>query len=260
VNNKNKILLSEISQLNNRQVIKNSYASSEISENVIDEANPEQLFDIPCNINPQLLFDMIQLEIRGETIKYSSTLKKKKNHTQDLLLHQLELLEAQADQDTPNTAELLLNTRTELEKIFRLEAEGAAVRACAKYKLDGEKASRLFCSLEKYNGTQKYIPQLIVEENGLKKNLNNQPEIESASMKFYSKLFSNHDQIITQDIEQFLGPSAETLPKLSNDQSESMNGHITVEDMTKYLKKTRNNVSPGSSGFTGDFYKFFGAI
>ena len=56
-------------------------------------------------------------------------------------------------------------------------------------------------------------------------------------MKFYSKLFSNHDQIITQDIEQFLGPSAETLPKLSNDQSESMNGHITVEDMTKYLKK-----------------------
>ena len=72
------------------------------------------------------------------------------------------------------------------------------MRARAKYKLDGEKASRLFCSLEKYNGTQKYIPQLIVEENGLKKNLNNQPEIESASMKFYSKLFSNHDQIITE--------------------------------------------------------------
>ena len=91
--------------------------------------------------------------------------------------------------------------------------------------------------MEKYNGTQKYIPQLVVEENGLKKNLNNQPEIESASMKFYSKLFSNHDQIITQDIEQFLGPSAETLPKLSNHQSESINGYITVEDMTKYLNK-----------------------
>ena len=75
----------------------------------------------------------------------------------------------------------------------------------------------------------------------LKKNLNNQPEIESASMKFYSKLFSNHDQIITQDIEQFLGPSAETLTKLSNHQSESMNGHISVEEMTKYLKKSRNN-------------------
>ena len=99
--------------------------------------------------------------------------------------------------------------------IFRLEAEGAAVRARAKYKLDGEKASRLFCSLEKYNGTQKYIPQLIVEENGLKKTLTTQPEVESEAMTFYTNLFSNHDQIITQDIEQFLGPSAETLPGTS---------------------------------------------
>ena len=91
----------------------------------------------------------------------------------------------------------------------------------------------------------------------LKKTLNKQSDIETESMKFYSNLYSNHDQIITQDIKEFLGPSTETLPKLSNHQSESMNGHITVEEMTKYLKKSRNNVSPGSSGFTGDFLKFF---
>ena len=36
-----------------------------------------------------------------------------------------------------------------------------------------------------------------------------------------------------------------------------MSGHITIEEMTKYLKKSRNNVSPGSSGFTADFFKFF---
>ena len=27
--------------------------------------------------------------------------------------------------------------------------------------------------------------------------------------------------------------------------------------LTKYLKKVKNNVSPGSSGFTNEFYKFF---
>ena len=27
--------------------------------------------------------------------------------------------------------------------------------------------------------------------------------------------------------------------------------------MTKYVKKTKNGVSPGSSGFTNEFYKFF---
>ena len=36
-----------------------------------------------------------------------------------------------------------------------------------------------------------------------------------------------------------------------------MKGKISLEEMTKYLKKTKNNVSPGSSGFTNDFYKFF---
>ena len=38
-----------------------------------------------------------------------------------------------------------------------------------------------------------------------------------------------------------------------------MSGHITLEEMTRYLKKTKNNVSPGCSGLTGDFYTFFGA-
>ena len=36
-----------------------------------------------------------------------------------------------------------------------------------------------------------------------------------------------------------------------------MEAKITLEEMTNCLKKTKNNVSPGSSGFTNEFYKFF---
>ena len=36
-----------------------------------------------------------------------------------------------------------------------------------------------------------------------------------------------------------------------------MEGKITVDEMTKYLKRSKNNVAPGSSGFTNDFFKFF---
>ena len=88
-----------------------------------------------------------------------------------------------------------------------------------------------------------------MEENGVTKTLNKQVEIKTNAQNCYAKLFSNHVLIITQN--------AQTLPKLSNQQSESMSGHISVDEMTKYLKKSKNNVSPGSSGFTGDFYKFF---
>ena len=77
------------------------------------------------------------------------------------------------------------------------------------------------------------------------------------SVRYYSNLYSNHDQNINQSIETFLGNSAQTLPKLSPSDTSAMEGHVTVDEMTRYLKKTKNNAAPGSSGFTGDFYKFF---
>ena len=46
-------------------------------------------------------------------------------------------------------------------------------------------------------------------------------------------------------------------PKLSDTQKNAMERIITVEELTKHLKKTKDNVSPGSSGFTNEFFKFF---
>ena len=182
-------------------------------------------------INPQLFYDMIQLEIRGDTIKYSSQKKKDANKTQDILLHRLEELEAHSGELSHESELLLQSSRRELETIFQLEAEGAAVRSRAKYNLNGEKPSRMFCALEKYNGTQKFIPQLVVEENGVSKTLTTQSAIESETKNFYTKLYSNHDHFVTETIETFLGQSAHTVPRLSQVQSESMGDHITVEEM-----------------------------
>ena len=36
-----------------------------------------------------------------------------------------------------------------------------------------------------------------------------------------------------------------------------MEGLLTLDELTMYLKKTKNNVAPGSSGFSNEFYKFF---
>ena len=39
-----------------------------------------------------------------------------------------------------------------------------------------------------------------------------------------------------------------------------MESKITIQEMTNYLKKVKKNVSPGSSGYTNEFYKFSGEI
>ena len=36
-----------------------------------------------------------------------------------------------------------------------------------------------------------------------------------------------------------------------------MEGKIKLDELTHYLKKAKNNLSPGSSGYTNEFYKFF---
>ena len=233
------------------------YCMDDFTDNDVDEASPEQLQAIPCAINDQLLFDMLQLEIRGNTIKYAAAKKREKSMTVKMLCHRLEELEAKSGNNTPDSTILLESTRSELEAIFKADAEGAAIRARANYKLDGEKASKLFCNLEKYNGTQKFIPQLVKHLSGSNITLTKQSEIEGEIKHFYQKLYSNQDHNITETIESFLGPTCNTLPRVTESQSLAMSGHITVEEMTKYLKSTKNNVSPGISGFTADFYKYF---
>ena len=47
------------------------------------------------------------------------------------------------------------------------------------------------------------------------------------------------------------------MPKLSDSQKSNMEGKITLEELSLYLKKCKNNVAPGSSGFSFESYKFF---
>ena len=107
---------------------------------------------------------------------------------------------------------------------------------------------------------QKYVPQLIVTDGGGQETLlTNQKEVETEIFSFYKNLYPNKDLLIEfNSIEEFLAPqNHQHVPKVEEAQKDKMKGKISVQEMTRYLKKCKNNVSPGSSGFTNDFYKFF---
>ena len=61
----------------------------------------------------------------------------------------------------------------------------------------------------------------------------------------------------TESLHDILGQSSNFLLKLSENQKNSMEGEISLQEMSNYLKKCKNSVAPGASGFTFDFYKFF---
>ena len=236
--------------------------SNEVLKQFYDSATPESLQYVNLRINPQAFLDILQLEIRGFSISYSSKKKRERIAQEVLLLQEIEILEKKVAECTDdinfdNMNQVLSNKKEELENVYAYQAQGAYIRAKAKYKVEGEKPSRLFCSLEKHNGVQKHIPKLIIEKNGVKAELTEQKKIESEIHDYYKDLFSNKDKS-NQEISNFLDQDlSNSCPKISDLQKDKMNGLITEEELTRYIKKSKNNVSPGSSGFTNDFYKFF---
>ena len=240
-------------------------ATEEILAHFFENQSPESLQSLDLKINPQQFLDVLSLEIRRLTINYSAAKKRDRIANEQLLLHDIEILETELIKSNNdsfiNINEQLQIKRQELETIYEHQAQGAYVRARAKYKIDGEKPTRLFCSLEKHNAVQKYIPQLKIIKNEVEATITDQKQIELETLHYYKDLFSNKDQNITVDsIYEFLGPDAyQSCPKLSNnpDQITETQGMISCDELTSYLKRAKNNVSPGTTGFTNEFYKFF---
>ena len=147
------------------------YAEDVYREDFLENASPETLQEVHYTIDKQLLFETLLFEIRGDTIKYSAEQKRNKNAERKLILHNLEEAEKESDKDPSNEAkrDRLDDCKQTANDFERKEAEGAATRARADWKLNGEKPTKFFCALEKHNNLQKYIPRLDIEvrkENG----------------------------------------------------------------------------------------------
>ena len=143
------------------------YSEDIYNPEFFQSATPEQLQHLTLTIDPQLFLETLLCEIRGSTIQYCATKKKMKNEVKNLALHRLEIAEEASDAQ-PGSEELLekLNeAKMEVDKFEKMEAEGAQTRARTTWHIEGEKLSKYFCNLEKYNALQKYIPKLKVKND-----------------------------------------------------------------------------------------------
>ena len=80
--------------------------------------------DIHFTIPDPTFLEMFLLNIRGNTIKYSSKLKKQSNEKEDKLIKEIEYLEGMSNNDIAN---LITSKKDELEKLREVGDHGGRV-------------------------------------------------------------------------------------------------------------------------------------
>ena len=131
---------------------------------------------------------------------------------------------------------------------------GNAIRARAQWISEGEKPTRYFCSLEKYNYTEKTIKSIQLE-NG--ETLTDQKAILNEIANFYSALFAQKDHFPTgQNLEKMF--KGKEVKKLAPHDSSKLEGRLNLEEISLAVKQMKTCKSPGVNGFSAEFFKFFG--
>ena len=143
----------------------------------------------------------------------------------------------------------------ELSNIRETKLKGSFIRSRAKWIDEGEKPTKYFCNLEKQHSSSKTIPYIINNDG---QSICDQKEMLTEAAKYYKTLYTetvknetNSNSDIFDELEQIQNV------KLSNDESQSLEGLLTMEEISATLKNMKNDKSPGSDGFTTEFFKMF---
>ena len=145
----------------------------------------------------------------------------------------------------------------ELNSLKDETIKGIILRTKAKWKVEGVKSTEYFCNLEKRQYTEKIIPKLIKADGS---EIINIEGIIQEQLHFYKDLYSSKidtNNLNSNTFDDFFDDNNTCLNKLSMEESASLEGSLNKHECLTTLKAMKNNKSPGSDGFTVEFYKFF---
>ena len=114
--------------------------------------------NIQFTIDDDTFLEALILQIRGETIKYSSKFKREQNLKENQLLKDIEDL--QSSNNARTSSDILEDKRLELESIQNEKIKGQMIRSRMQWLTEAEKPTSYFCKLENTNFVNKTIKKL----------------------------------------------------------------------------------------------------
>ena len=199
--------------------------------------------------NKALVWDVIKCELRSITVSYSSYKAKQNRAMGDNLMSELRQLENQLNEGK-NVLNEYNRKKEEVEDFNDMVAEGIFIRSRAQWTEDSEKCTKYFLQLEKRNYNNKYIKTLHTDAAVL----TNPSDILEEQERFYKDLYTDK---LKKPCKEACSLFNTNKPQLTPEEKNTCDDIITIEELGSSLKDLPNNKTPGSDGFTTDFYKFF---
>ena len=224
---------------------------------VIKKTHEEYQYD--DIVNRALLWEMMKLKIREQSIKYATAKKAKMSRREEELEEEIISLQnyIESNQINPNdktkTFGILEARKSELEKIIEYRTKGSTLRSRCRWYNEGEKNTKYFLNLEKRHFKQEAITQLKVDDENF---VTTDKEILNQCEAFYRNLCSSKTDPPNEKYDHIFF-EASTEKKLNQIEQDSCEGSSTRAECLKALKEMDSNKTPGSDGLPAEFYKIF---
>ena len=205
---------------------------------------------------PDLIWEVIKADIRGETIKYASLKKKNREKRLKEIEKELQDLEQLRDHsNNENNINRISELNIELQNIYFEKVNGIMTQAKVRWLKDGEKNSKYFIGLEKRNFLNKSINRIVNDQGDM---VTNFKDILFEQKKYYENLYTEQEVNLEDDIlnNKFFITN-NNIPTLTENQKELCEGNITKDECMESIKSMENFKSPGIDGLPIEFYKIF---
>ena len=215
-------------------------------------SNPKNFEQIQLTINVELFYETLLMLIRGETVRYSKRKARKFREEEQTITNEIiDLRNKYAQTHAQSDLNKLQKAQEKLEKIREPRIQGAITRSRVRWYEEGERCTKFFLSLEKRNGIRKSVQSLSVND----KTITKKKDILSQFTQFLENKYSVPNEHPDVDVESYINQNI--IRKLNNDQKQKLDEPLTFSELTNTLFSFKKGRSPGSNGFTADFFKHF---
>ena len=231
--------------------LNNSLLKDDVYQNTIRNEIRQTVHGYSQFLSKQDLIELIKVKVKEISINYSVC----KNNIRANKILQIESDLENLDKklifnNDPNLICRRKNVQAELNELYKTKTEAAYIRSRAKWIEQGEKNTSYFLNLEKQHQNSNRITELIDKKGNV---VQNDKGILNLVTDFYTNLYTSIEPN-QSNIDDYLS-DLRLMETLTDDESLTCEGLITMEECERALSKMKGNKSIGIDWYSVEYCK-----